>query len=31
MMMATKNTTVLAMSIIATVRDLSPTMPDNNK
>jgi hypothetical protein len=30
-MMATKNTTVLTTSIIATVRDLSPTMPDNIK
>jgi hypothetical protein len=31
MMMATKNTTVLTMSIIATSRDFIPTIPDNNK
>jgi hypothetical protein len=31
MMMATRNTTVLMMSMNATVRNLSPTIPDNNK
>ena len=30
-MMATKNTTVLMMSIIATVRDFIPTIPDNSR
>ena len=30
-MMATKNTTVLMTSMIATVRNLSPTIPDNSK
>jgi len=31
MMMATRNTTVLTTSIMATVRDFIPTMPDNIK
>jgi hypothetical protein len=31
MMMATKNTTVLMTSMNATVRNLSPTIPDNRK
>ena len=30
-MMATRNTTVLMMSMNATVRNLSPTIPDNSK